>query len=180
MDEPERRSREEVEDQVKGIKQGMVETKGPPDAAAKPAHAGDPSSYGVLPRGDPNPFRSPSSDGNGEVRYSGTRSGVSSEEEDVRDGQKANTLQPGGREDDFPTAEMSGVVRSERRRGGQGGYSTAEERSSGRGAQGGQGKVRSRPTGTLTDTEGLLLSSSLGGKGFQGGQGKVPSRLTGT
>src|SRR6188768_1103945 len=75
---------------------------------------------------------------------------------------------------------MSGVVRSERRRGGQGGYSTAEERSSGRGSQGGQGKVRSRPTGTLTDTEGLSLPSSLGGKGFQGGQGKVPSRLTGT
>ena len=45
------------------------EMEGPPDAAAKPAHAGDPSSYGVLPRGDPNPFRSPSSDGDGKSRY---------------------------------------------------------------------------------------------------------------
>ena len=45
------------------------ETEGPPDAAAKPAHAAGPSSYGVLPRGDPNPFRSPSSDGNGKTRY---------------------------------------------------------------------------------------------------------------
>ena len=45
------------------------ETEGPPDAAAKPAHAAGPSSYGVLPRGDPNPSRLPSSDGNGKSRY---------------------------------------------------------------------------------------------------------------
>ena len=48
------------------------ETEGPPDAAARPAHAGGPSSYGVLPRGDPNPSRLPSSDGNGKTRYNFT------------------------------------------------------------------------------------------------------------
>src|SRR6187399_702320 len=54
--------------------QAGVKAEGPPDAAARPAHAGGPSSYGVLPRGDPNPSRLPSSDGNGKSRYSSTLS----------------------------------------------------------------------------------------------------------
>ena len=47
-----------------------------PSPAAKSAHAANPSSYEVLPRGSPSPGRRPSDGEDGEKRYTGTRSGV--------------------------------------------------------------------------------------------------------
>ena len=73
MDEQDNGEREDGVGLNEGGAPMTVEAEGPPDAAAKPAHAGGPSSYGVLPRGDPNPSRLPSSDGNGKSRYNGTR-----------------------------------------------------------------------------------------------------------